>query len=149
MLIGLAGTVLPVLPGLMLIMGAAIVWAVWGGDGTLGWGVAVVIVGLGAAAGIATYIVPARRASAAGAPGWVLVVGAAGVIAGFIIVPVVGALIGGPIAIFAAELVRLRGFGEAWRSTGEALIGVGIGIAIQLAAGVAMVGMWVVVVLAP
>ena len=148
MLIGLAGTVLPVLPGLVLIMGAAIVWAVWGDAGALGWGVAVVIVALGAVAIAATYVVPARRTSAAGAPGWVLVVGAAGVVAGFILVPVVGALIGGPIAIFAAELVRLRDLEAAWRSTGEALKGVGIGIAIQLAAGVAMVGLWVTVVLA-
>ncbi|MCJ7796622.1 MAG: DUF456 domain-containing protein [Thermoleophilia bacterium] len=147
MLVGLVGTVLPVLPGLVLIMGAALVWAVWGDAGVLGWGVALVIVGLGAVGIAATYIVPARRASAAGAPGWVLVVGAAGVVAGFFLIPVVGALVGGPIAILAAELVRLRDLGEAWRSTGEALKGVGIGIGIQLGAGVAMVGLWVVAVL--
>jgi len=147
MLVGLVGTVLPILPGLVLIMGAAIVWAVWGGAGALGWGVALVIVGIGAAGIAATYIVPARRASAAGAPGWVLVVGAVGVVAGFFLIPVVGALVGGPIAILAAELVRLRDLGEAWRSTGEALKGVGIGIGIQLAAGVVMVGLWAIAVL--
>lgn len=144
MLAGLLGTVLPVLPGLVLIMGAAIVWAIWGGAGVLGWAVAVVIVGVGMAGIAATYIVPARRTSAAGTPGWVLVVGAAGVVAGFFLIPVVGALIGGPIAILAAELIRLHNLGEAWRSTGEALKGVGIGIGIQLGAGVAMVGLWLI-----
>lgn len=147
MLVGLVGTVLPILPGLVLIMGAAIVWAIWGGAGVLGWVVALVIVGLGAAGIAATYIVPARRTSAAGAPGWVLAVGAAGVVVGFFVIPVVGALVGGPIAILAAELVRLRDLGKAWRSTGEALKGVGIGIGIQLAAGVVMIGLWVVAVL--
>ena len=146
MLVGLVGTVLPVLPGLVLIMGAAIVWAVWGGAGALGWGVALVIVGIGAAGIAATYLVPARRASAAGAPTWVLVVGAVGVVAGFFLIPVVGALVGGPIAILVAELVRLRDLGGAWRSTGEALKGVGIGIGIQLAAGVVMIGLWAMAV---
>lgn len=135
------------LPGLMLIMGAAVVWAVWGDAGVLGWAVAVVIVGIGAAGIAANYIVPARRTSAAGAPGWVLLVGAAGVVAGFFLIPVAGALVGGPIAILAAEFVRLRDLGKAWRSTGEALKGVGIGIGIQLAAGVVMVGLWLVAVL--
>jgi uncharacterized protein YqgC (DUF456 family) len=147
MLVGLAGTVLPMLPGLMLIMGAAVVWAVGGDAGVLGWGVAVVIVGIGAAGIAGTYIVPARRTSAAGVPGWVLLVGAAGVVAGFFLIPVAGALVGGPIAILAAEFVRLRDLGKAWRSTEEALKGVGIGIGIQLAAGVVMVGLWLVAVL--
>jgi uncharacterized protein YqgC (DUF456 family) len=146
MLVGLVGTVLPVLPGLVFIMGAAIVWAVWGGAGVLGWGVALVILGIGAAGIIATYVIPARRASAAGAPNWVLAVGAAGVVAGFFLIPVVGALIGGPVAILVAEFVRLRDLGGAWRSTGEALKGMGIGIGIQLAAGVVMISLWVMAV---
>jgi uncharacterized protein YqgC (DUF456 family) len=146
MLVGLVGTVLPVLPGLVLIMGAAIVWAVWGGAGVLGWGVALVILGIGAAGIIATYVIPARRASAVGAPNWVLAVGAAGVVAGFFLIPVVGALIGGPVAILVAEFVRLRDLGGAWRSTGEALKGMGIGIGIQLAAGVVMISLWVMAV---
>jgi len=146
MLVGLVGTVLPVVPGLVLIMGAAVAWAIWGGAGAPGWVVALVIVGVGAAGVAAAYVIPARRTSAAGAPGWVLVVGAAGVVVGFFVIPVVGALVGGPIAIFAAELVRLRDLGEAWRSTGEALKGVGIAIGIQLAAGVVMIGLWVIAV---
>jgi uncharacterized protein YqgC (DUF456 family) len=105
-----------------------------------------VILGIGAAGIVATYVIPARRASAAGAPNWVLAVGAAGVVAGFFLIPVVGALIGGPVAILVAEFVRLRDLGGAWRSTGEALKGMGIGIGIQLAAGVVMISLWVMAV---
>jgi hypothetical protein len=50
--------------------------------------------------------------------------------------------------VFVAELVRHRHPGPAWRATWDALKGVGIGIAIQLGAGVMMVGVWVAAVFA-
>ncbi len=143
MLVGLTGTVLPILPGIVLIMGAALIWAVFGGAGAVGWVATVLILGIGVVAIVANYLVPARMAAKAGAPRWVLLVGAAGVVVGFFVIPVVGALVGGPIAIYITELVRLGDLKEAWRSTWEALKGVGIGIAIHLAAGVVMIGLWI------
>ena len=41
-----------------------------------------------------------RRATAAGLPGWVLLAGVAGAVAGFFLIPVVGALIGWPAGVF-------------------------------------------------
>jgi uncharacterized protein YqgC (DUF456 family) len=67
---------------------------------------------------------------------------------GFFVVPVIGALIGFPVGVFVAELVRHRHPGPAWRATWVALKGVGIGIAIQLGAGVVMIGVWLAAVLA-
>jgi uncharacterized protein YqgC (DUF456 family) len=65
---------------------------------------------------------------------------------GFFAVPVVGALIGFPAGVFVAELLRHRHHGPAWRATWEALKSVGLGIAIQLGAGVAMIAIWSVAV---
>lgn len=147
MLVGLAGTILPVLPGLGLIMAAGVVWAVGGGAGWVGWVVAVGVVAIGTAAMLGAAALPARRSAAAGAPRWVLFVGALGIVVGFFVIPVVGALVGGPIAILLAEVLRLRELRPAWRSTVEALKGVGIGIGLQLAAGVVMIGVWAIAVL--
>jgi uncharacterized protein len=148
MLVGLVGTVLPIVPGLGLIMGAGLVWALVGGQGALGWAVAIVMVVVGVAGMAIASALPARRTAAAGAPWWILVVGAIGVVVGFFAMPVVGALLGGPVAVFVAELIRLRRLGPAWRSTAEALKGQAVGIGVQLVAGVVMISLWAVAVLA-
>jgi uncharacterized protein YqgC (DUF456 family) len=148
MLVGLVGTVLPIIPGLGLIMGAGLVWALVGGQGALGWVVAIVMVVVGVAGMAIANALPARRTAAAGAPWWILAVGAVGVVVGFFLVPIVGALLGGPVAVFVAELIRLRRLGPAWRSTAEALKGQAVGIGVQLVAGVVMISLWAIAVLA-
>jgi uncharacterized protein YqgC (DUF456 family) len=77
----------------------------------------------------------------------VLTAGALGAVVGFFVVPVVGALLGGPAGIFVAELARVREPSRAWASTLEALKGVGLGIVVQFVAGVAMIAVWVMGVL--
>ena len=148
MLVGLVGVLVPVLPGLLLIAGAAVIWAIVEHPGPWGWS-AVAMIGVIAILGIAapTWL-SGRRATAAGLPGWVLLAGVAGAVAGFFLIPVVGALIGWPGGVFVAELVRHRHLGPAWASTKEALKSLGIGVAVQFALGVAMIALWAVVVLA-
>jgi len=147
MLVGLVGVVVPVVPGLILVIGAGFVWALQrGGPGA--WAVFGIVVAVGIAGIVASSVLPARRASSAGAPAWVVASGAFGLVIGFFVVPVIGALIGFPAGVLVAELVRHRRPGPAWRATWDALKGVGIGIAIQLGAGVVMVGVWASAVLA-
>jgi hypothetical protein len=147
MVVGLVGVVVPVFPGLILVAGAGFVWAVQrGGSGAWAVFAAMAIVGV---AGIATSsVLPARRVAASGAPAWVVAAGAVGLVVGFFVVPVVGALIGFPTGVFVAELARHRHPGPAWRATWEALRSVGLGIALQLGAGVVMIGVWLAAVLA-
>jgi hypothetical protein len=57
-------------------------------------------------------------------------------------------LIGWPAGVFVAELARHRHPGPAWASTKEALKGLGIGVAVQFVAGIAMIALWAVAVLA-
>jgi uncharacterized protein YqgC (DUF456 family) len=141
MLIGLVGVVVPIFPGLILVMGAGVVWALDVG-GTTAWIVVVAMIAVGVAGYVASSVLPARRAATSGAPGWVVLAGIVGMVVGFFAIPVVGALIGFPAGVFVAELARHRQPGPAWRSTWEALKSVGLGIAIQLVAGVAMIAIW-------
>jgi uncharacterized protein YqgC (DUF456 family) len=75
---------------------------------------------------------------------WIVALGTA---VGFFAIPVVGALVGGPAAAFGAEYLRLRDATAARRSAIEALKGFGIGVAIQLVAGVAIAAFWASVVI--
>lgn len=146
MLVGLVGVVVPALPGLLLIAGAGLAWAL-ADPSPLRWAVLLVLGGIAAGATVAAAVVPARRASASGAPRAALAAGAVGMVAGFFLIPVVGALVGFPAGIFVAEALRLRDTRAARATTAATLRGVGIGIAIQLAAGVAMIGVWLAAVL--
>jgi uncharacterized protein YqgC (DUF456 family) len=146
MIVGLVGVVVPVLPGLLLIAGAAVAWAL-ADPRPARWVIAITLVALAAVATAAATILPARRAMVAGAPRSSLVVGAAGMVLGFFLVPVVGALLGFPGGIFVAERIRLQD-GRAARVTTIAILrGIGIGIGIQLVAGVGMIAIWVAAVL--
>ena len=147
MLVGLIGVVVPVFPGLVLVAGAGLVWAIDRG-GPVAWAAFAVMTTIAIGGIVASSVLPARRASAAGAPAWVVAAGIAGIVIGFFAVPVVGALVGFPAGVFVAELARHRHLGLAWRATWEALKNVGLGIAIQLSAGVAMIAIWVVAVFA-
>jgi uncharacterized protein YqgC (DUF456 family) len=148
MLVGLLGVVVPVLPGLLLGWLAVVAWALLDGGGTVRW-VAVVVVGLTAATGyVVATVVPGRRTADAGAPDWVLLVGFVGMVVGFFVVPVVGFVIGGVLGVWLAELSRTRDPRAAWTVTVATLKGFGIGVLVQLAAGLVMIAEWLAAVAA-
>ena len=148
MVAGLVGVLLPVLPGLLLIWGAGLVWAVGDGGGPVRWTVFGVLTALLVVGTVAKYVLPARSAAARGAPATTLLAGAAGAILGFFVIPVVGLLVGGVAGIYLAELARLHDRRRAAVSTRAALVAIGIGVLIELAAGTLMVGAWLLGLLA-
>jgi uncharacterized protein YqgC (DUF456 family) len=147
MLAGLLGVVVPVLPGLALVWGAGVVWAWQDGGGAVRWTAAAILTVLFVAATVATYVLPARSAAAAGAPRTTLLLGGVGAVVGFLVIPVVGFAVGGVLAVWLAETARLGATGPAWVSTRAVLVAIGLGIVVQLVAGLAMVGTWLAAVL--
>ena len=140
MLAGLAGTVVPVLPGLPVIWVAGLVWAL-SADGAGRWVVLVVLTALLVVGEAAHYVLPARSLGSR-APRSTLLWGAAGAVAGFFVVPVVGFVLGGVAGVYAAELRRTRDGGAAWAATRRVLVAFGIGMAVEVGAGVLMVLTW-------
>ena len=141
-LVGLVGIVLPVLPGLLLIAVAVVGWAVYVG-GDLAWSVAVgavLLLGLGA---VVKYVVAGRHMRNRGVPNRTLVAGGLLGIVGFFVLPVIGLPVGFVAGIYAAELQRL-GRDRAWPATKHALTAVGLAVLIELAAGFAAAGVWLV-----
>lgn len=144
MVIGLAGVLLPGLPGTLLILAAGVAWAVMVDEsGTAPWTVVAVMTVLFVAGTVAKYALPGRRLSGQ-LPRSTLLYGAAGAAVGFVVLPPVGLLIGGVVGVYFAEARRLGPGREARRSTIEVLKAVGIGILAELTAGVLMIATWIV-----
>lgn len=139
---GLVGTVLPVLPGPLLVVGGVAVWAVPRGD-ALGWWVLGIAVLVTVAGQVAKYLLPGRRLRASGVPTRTLLAGLVLGVVGFVVVPVVGLFIGFVLGVWLAELARLPDAGTAWRSARGALTAVGWSILIELAAGLVAAAVWV------
>jgi uncharacterized protein len=140
MLIGLAGVVVPFLPGLVLVWGGVLLWAMLRHD-ALAWTTLAVATALLAAGTIAKYLLPGRRLREAGVPWSSLFLGGALGVVGFFVIPVVGAVLGFVLGVYLAERVRVGGQG-AWTGTRRALAAVGWSMAIELTAGLLIVATW-------
>lgn len=147
MAVGVVGCVVPVLPGLLLIAAAALVWALYEQD-PLSWVVFAAMIAVLGVGTVAKYVLPARNLAAVGAPRSTMLIGAGAAVVGFFVIPVLGLPIGGVAGVFLAELRRLKGDrAAAWRSTWVSIKAVGLGMLIELAAALAAVAIWVVAVL--
>ncbi len=147
LLVGLVGVVVQVLPGALLVLGAVVVWAAIEGTG-IAWGIAALALVATVVAGVVKYLVAGRHLKSAGVPNSTLVWGGLAGIVAFFVVPVVGLPLGFVLAVYAAELQRLRDRGRAWRATVAALQATGITILIELAGALVASGAWLVAVLA-
>ena len=144
MAVGLVGTVVPVLPGLLLVWAAALVFGLADGFGAAG-GVAFTLITLLLIAGMsAGYVLPKRAGERGGASKWSLRLGMAGAIVGFFVIPIVGLPIGGALGVLVGEYQRLHSWPAAWAATRTVLGGFGLAVLAEFTAGVFMVGIWVV-----
>lgn len=139
--VGIAGTVLPALPGSLLVL-AGLVLAAWAeGFQYVGWttiAVLAVLTALTYAADLATTALGAKRA---GASGRAILGASLGVLAGLffglpgvILGPFVGAVIG--------EYTVRRQLGHAGRAGLGAWLGMVVGVAAKLALVVSMLGVF-------
>lgn len=135
MLVGLAGIVVPVLPGLGLINAAVLVWALVERS-PYGWVALAVCLALWGAAFALQYLVPGKRLVAAGVPTWVVAVaGLAGVV-GFFVVPVLGLPLFFVGTIYLVQSSRARHMGRSVASTWQAVLAVVLSQLIELSGGV-------------
>src|SRR5690349_10520960 len=141
MLVGTVGVVVPVLPGLFVVWGATLVWALERQDGP-GWlvlGIATLAYAVGL---VAQYLLPGRRMRSAGVGGWIVAVALGVSVVGFFVVPVVGAPLGFVLAIYLLERVKHREHAAAWRATTQAMRAVALNIGIELATAFAIIATW-------
>ncbi|MET1063738.1 MAG: DUF456 domain-containing protein [Arthrobacter sp.] len=147
-LVGVAGTVIPVLPGSILIGLSLLAWAIWGGAGTTGWvvfaiGLVFVLAGMAASA-----VLTGRKLKQHSIPGRSVMVGLVLGVIGMFIIPVVGLFVGFAAGLLLSELLRTRVLGTAVASSWAALKATGLGMIAEfglacLAASTWVIGLWV------
>lgn len=129
--VGVFGVVVPVLPGSLMVAVAMLVWA-FGVHSTLGWitfGVGAVLVAIGMTS---SALLTRKHLKRREIPQWPVIVGLAGGIAGAILLPGPGLLIGFVATLFVVELVRIKQVRAAASTTWVAIKAVGLGMLIEL-----------------
>jgi uncharacterized protein YqgC (DUF456 family) len=143
MAVGVVGTVVPVVPGLILVWAAALVYGLVAGFGIVGASAFALISALALAGIVIGVSLPKRAAASGGAAPSSMRVGALLAVVGFFVVPVIGLVLGGVLGVFLGEFVRTRDTGAAWHATVAAMKGFGIAAVVQVVVGLAMVAVWV------
>jgi len=143
--VGLVGIVV-LLPGMLLVYGAILVWAVV--EHTVAsWvtlGIVTVVVGATTAV---KYLWPARRMRRAEVGTSALLAGGVLGIVGFFVIPVAGLVIGFILGVYLAELLRRQDHRRAWASTVHAVKGVALSMGVEFAGALAAAVIWLVAVL--
>lgn len=139
-LVGLAGIVVPVLPGSTLVLGAVLVWTVLEGSGAA-WAVFAVAATILVTGAVVKYVVPGRGLRASGVPNRTLVLGGLLGIVGFFVVPVIGLVLGFVLGVYLSETRRV-GRHLAWPSTVAAVKAVGLSVLVELVAALLATGVW-------
>ena len=141
-LVGLIGIAVPVLPGLLVVWAAVLVWAYEVGT-SASWVVFGIATALALCGVLLQYLIPGRRMAKAGVTTSSTLAGALLAVVGFFVVPVVGAFLGFPLGIYLAERIKLGTHAGAWSSTRQALKAIGLSMGIELLTGLAIAGTWV------
>jgi hypothetical protein len=143
MLVGLVGIVVPLLPGLLLVWAAVLVWAVEAQNPT-GWVVLGIATTLALLGTLLQYLLPGRRMARAGVTTSSTVAGVALGVVGFFVIPVVGAFLGFALGIYLAERIKLGTHAAAWPSTKHALKAIALSMGIELLTGLAIITAWLI-----
>lgn len=143
MLIGFIGIVVPLIPGLLLVWLAVLIWASEA-QSTTAWVVLGIATTLALSGTLLQYLVPGRRMATAGVRTSSILAGAGLGIVGFFVVPVLGAFLGFALGVYLAERVKQGSHAAAWPSTRHALKAILLSMGIELLTGLAIASAWVV-----
>ena len=141
--VGIAGLIVPVLPGLACVVLGVLVWAI-GQSSTAAWVVFAVACVLAVAGYVVQVLVPGRQLSRGGVARRSNIVGLVCAVVGVFVVPVIGLLLGFVIGVFLAESARLRDRTQAWTATRVAIRAALTSVGIELAAAVTIAVGWAI-----
>ncbi len=148
MLGGLIISLVPIVPGVVIIWLAALVYGLVAGFGTLGMWVFAFLTLLAIAGVLVDNVLMGAKAHEAGAS-WLSMIAAllAGVVGSFVFPPL-GGIIAAPLVLYLFEVMRLKESREAWEITKGLLTGWGLsslarfGIALVMVCGWGIWALW-------
>jgi uncharacterized protein YqgC (DUF456 family) len=142
MLFGLFGSIIPILPGLVIIWVASLGYGIFVGFDTLGWIMFAVISVLMVLGELAEHVLMGTLAHKEGAPWWVVLIVLVVAIVGNFVLPILGGILAGLMALFGMEWLRLKDAKKAMVSTRGLLVGYAWGFAARFTAGLMMISSW-------
>lgn len=143
MFLGIAGTILPILPGTVLILLGALFYAVVEGFQAVGWPTLLVLTTLAAVATTADIWVGGLGARAGGASGWSIVAGMVGGLVGLLFFNLPGAVVGTILGVLIGEMIRVRDWRQALKAGGGWAAGWLLSVVVQLSLGLVMVAIFI------
>jgi uncharacterized protein YqgC (DUF456 family) len=148
MLVGLALTLLPILPGFWIMWIAALVYGLVTGFDTAGIVIMVIITLLTVVGGFMDNLMMGANARISGASWLSIGIALAGAILGSILLPPLGGLAFALLGIFLVEFLRIKDWRQALTSTKSMAVGLGWAILARFGFGLLVLIAWLIWVFA-
>jgi uncharacterized protein YqgC (DUF456 family) len=146
MLFGLAGTIMPLVPGLPLIFGSALLYGLLTDFARIGAGPLVALALIAVVVQGCDYLAGAWGVRKFGGGKWGIVGAMAGGLVGAIAFSIPGLVLGTAVGATAGELAGGRKFEQSARAGLGTLVGLLAGTLVRVSAGVVMIGIFTVAV---
>lgn len=143
MLAGLLGTIVPMVPGVPLILAGALLYGIVDGFQTVGWPTLAVLGLLTLIAVSADLWASSAGAKMGGASGCAVVLGMIGGIVGFLIFSLPGAILGAMLCVVLTEVARQNDWKKALKAGSGWLAGWVLSTLLQAGIGVSMIVLFV------
>ena len=143
MLVGLIGLVVPIFPGLVVIWGSVLGYALAAGFKPP-WGIVffVLITVLMLVGSVIDNIFIGAKVLQRGGSWWTLAIATVGGLAGSLLLPPLGGLVGALLGAFLFEFIRQRHWRKALQLTGGMAMGCGWAFVVRFLMGVVMIALW-------
>jgi len=144
LIVGTAGLIIPVFPGLVINWIAILTYGVVSGFGVKGWIIFVLVTILMIVGNTIDNIMMGRKARESGASWFSIGTGyVVSLAVSFFFTPIAG-LAAAPVGVFLFEFIRRRKWREALKVAWSLMVGWGWSIAIRITIGVVMIGLWMI-----
>jgi len=137
-IVGLIGTVVPGIPGTILIFLGALLYAFLEGFQSVGWPTLVVLGLLTVVSTTADVWATSVGARLGGASGWSIVGGMVGGLVGLLVFTLPGAIVGALVGVLAVEILRARDWRKALKASGGWAVGWILATVLQAGIGLVM-----------
>ncbi|MEJ5313464.1 MULTISPECIES: DUF456 domain-containing protein [Anaerolinea] len=144
MLFGLMGLIIPILPGLVIIWVAALVFGIVEGFSSAGWVFFAVMTVLMLVGSVIDNFIMGASARQKGAPWTTILVALVLGIVGSIVFPPFGGVIAALLGLFGLEYYRQRDWRKALDTTTGMALGCGSAVLIRAGIGVVMIILWLI-----
>jgi uncharacterized protein YqgC (DUF456 family) len=143
MVVGLFSLLTAIIPGLVIIWVAALVYGIVSGFTLTGGLILAAMTVLMVAGNLSDNLLMGASARRTGASWWSIGAALLAGLVGTIIFPPFGGLLFALLGVFTVEYLRLKDAESAWASTRSMAAGCGWAVVLRFVIGVVMIGLWV------